>query len=102
MVTPNETSATPFARVPLGTTGILVSHVWWGAAALGGMPQDFGYEVPKDRALATLRRVLAGPGNVIDTAPAYHDSERLIGEALANVGSAARDWVIVTKADRES
>lgn len=91
----------PFARSPLGTTGLLMSHVWWGSAALGGMPEDFGYDVPVERARATLRRVLAGPGNVIDTAPAYHDSERLIGDALAEAGSTVRDLVIVTKADRD-
>lgn len=78
-----------------------MSHIWWGAAALGGMPEDFGYDVPEERAMATLRRVLAGPGNVIDTAPAYHDSERRIGDALAHAGSTVRDLVVVTKADRD-
>ncbi len=46
---------------PLGSTGLHVTPICIGAAPLGNMPEDFAYEVSEERALATVRAVLAGP-----------------------------------------
>jgi D-threo-aldose 1-dehydrogenase len=67
------------------------------------MPAAFGYEVPEDRALATLRAVFDSPINFLDTAANYGDgeSERRIGLAIRERGSLPPGFVLATKADRE-
>ena len=48
------------------------------------MPETFAYEVPEERALATIRAFFAGSVNFLDTAASYGDgeSERRMGQAL--------------------
>jgi D-threo-aldose 1-dehydrogenase len=67
------------------------------------MPAAFGYEVPEERALATLRSVFDSPINFLDTAANYGDgeSERRIGLAIRERGSLPPGFVLATKADRE-
>lgn len=81
----------------------MVTPVCMGTAPLGSMPEAFGFSVPEDRALATLRAAFASPINFIDTAANYGDgtAERRIGAALQHVGGLADDRVIATKADRD-
>ena len=69
---------------PLGSTGLSVTPICVGGSEFGNMPAAFGYDVPEDRALATLRAVFDGPLNFQDTAASYGDgeSERRIGLAL--------------------
>jgi aldo/keto reductase family protein len=52
------------------------------------MPEAFAYEVPEERALATVRAIFAGPFNFLDTAASYGDgeSERRIGTVLREMG----------------
>jgi L-galactose dehydrogenase len=68
---------------PLGTTGMLLSHVAYGAAAIGSVWH------PTDRAesIAAVRAALAAGVNYIDTAPWYGQglSESVLGDALADV-----------------
>jgi aryl-alcohol dehydrogenase-like predicted oxidoreductase len=64
---------------PLGKTGLEVSEL-----ALGGLfVSDVGGA--KEQGIATIHRALELGVNYIDTAPAYHDSENVIGEALRGV-----------------
>jgi D-threo-aldose 1-dehydrogenase len=86
---------------PLGDTGLTVSAVCAGSAVLGSMPSTFGYDVPRDRAIATLRRVFAGPITFLDTSNNYGDgeSERRIGAALAEAGGVPDGLVLATKVD---
>jgi D-threo-aldose 1-dehydrogenase len=74
-----------------------------GGSEFGNMPAAFGYDVPEERALATLRAVFDGPLNFLDTAANYGDgeSERRIGLALGERGGLPQGFVLATKADRE-
>jgi len=66
------------------------------------MPEDFAYEVPEDRALATVRAFFESPFNFLDTAASYGDgeSERRIGIVLRELGGLPPGFVLATKADR--
>jgi D-threo-aldose 1-dehydrogenase len=81
-----------------------VTPVCVGGGPLGSMPENFGYEVPADRAIRTVRRALAGPFNFLDTAAGYSDgeSERRIGAALAEAGGLPAGFVLATKVDPDS
>jgi D-threo-aldose 1-dehydrogenase len=93
----------PFSRRPLGSTGLQVTPICIGTAPLGNMPETFAYEVPEERALATVRAFFAGPSNFLDTAASYGDgeSERRIGIVLGELGGLPPDFVLATKADRD-
>lgn len=93
----------PLAPRPLGSTGLHVTPICIGAAPLGNMPETFAYEVPEERALATVRAFFAGPFNFLDTAASYGDgeSERRIGIVLREMGGLPPDFVLATKADRD-
>lgn len=87
----------------LGRTGLRVTPLCYGCAPLGSMPETFGYGVPEEQALATLREIFRGPVNFIDTAASYGDgeSERRIGLALKELGGLPEGFVLSTKADRD-
>jgi D-threo-aldose 1-dehydrogenase len=88
---------------PLGATGLQVTPICIGTAPLGNMPETFSYEVPEERALATIRAFFAGPLNFLDTAASYGDgeSERRIGLVLRELGGLPPGFVLATKADRD-
>ncbi len=88
---------------PLGATGLRVTPLCIGCAPLGSMVETFGYDVPEERALATLRAAFASPINFFDTAAIYGDgeSERRIGLALRELGGLPSGVVLATKADRD-
>ena len=92
-----------FTPRPLGRTGFQVSPVCVGGGPLGSMPENFGYEVPAEQAIRTVRQVLTGPINFLDTAAGYSDgeSERRIGAALAEAGGLPDGFVLATKVDRD-
>ena len=86
----------------LGRTGLSVTSLCVGTSALGSFPSQYGYEVSEEQAIATIRRVLEGPINFIDTSNEYGnggDSERRIGRALAEAGGLPQDFVVATKVD---
>lgn len=95
--------ADPLALRPLGRTGLEVTGVCVGGAPLGSMPENFGYDVPADRAVRTVRRVLAGPLNFLDTSNNYSggESERRIGQAVRDAGGLPDGFVLATKVDRD-
>jgi len=90
-------------RRVLGRTGLEVSSVCAGCAPLGDMPEAFGYRVPEEQALATLRAIFSSPITFLDTAAAYGDgeSERRIGIVLRELGGLPPGYVLATKADRD-
>ncbi len=90
-------------RRVLGRTGLEVSVVCAGCAPLGDMPETFGYSVPEEQALATLRAIFRSPITFLDTAAAYGDgeSERRIGLVLRALGGLPPGYVLATKADRD-
>jgi len=78
-------------RRPLGTTGLTVSPL-----ALGGLfTSDLGGGV--DATVDTLTRAFEMGINLIDTAPAYANSEETLGKALALTPNVPDDLVISTK-----
>jgi D-threo-aldose 1-dehydrogenase len=87
----------------LGATGLSVTPLCVGCAALGDMADTFAYSVPEDRALETLRAAFASPIRFIDTAASYGDgeSERRIGLVLRESGGLPADYILSTKADRD-
>ncbi len=92
-----------FSLRVLGTTGLKVTPLSLGTAALGDMPDVFAYSVTEDDAQAMLREAFTGSINFIDTAASYGDgeSERRIGNALRDIGGLPEGWVLGTKADRD-
>lgn len=86
----------------LGKTGMKVTPLCVGTSALGNFPAQYGYEVNADQAIATLKAALDGPINFIDTSNEYGnggDSERRIGQAIAEAGGLPEGYVLATKID---
>ncbi|WP_437773598.1 aldo/keto reductase [Arthrobacter sp. KNU40] len=82
----------------LGRTGLSVSPVCVGTSLLGSHAAPHG----TDTAVATIRRVMEGPFNFVDTSNEYGNggnSERRIGRALAEVGGLPEGFVLATKVD---
>ena len=82
----------------LGRTGLSVSTICVGTSSLGSHPAPRG----TDTAIATIRRVLESPFNFIDTSNEYGDggnSEKRIGQALAEAGGLPEGFVVATKVD---
>ncbi|GAA3814792.1 oxidoreductase [Cellulomonas soli] len=98
---PTMTAPTDSWMRPLGATKLQVSAVCAGGSPLGGMPLLYGYDVPRERGVATVRAVLDSPIRFIDTSNGYSDgeSERRIGEALRRAGGLPEDVVVATKVD---
>jgi aryl-alcohol dehydrogenase-like predicted oxidoreductase len=81
---------------PLGTTGMRISRIGFGAWAVGGEDWKFGWG-PQDDAdsVATVLRAVERGVNWIDTAPAYGigHSHEIVRRALASLGEADRPYV---------
>ncbi len=101
MTQSQTTSALP--KRPLGPTGLMVTPLCVGCAPLGDMEDTFGYGVPEEQAVATLRTVFDSPINFIDTAASYGDgeAERRLGAVLEEIGRLPEGYVLMTKADRD-
>jgi aryl-alcohol dehydrogenase-like predicted oxidoreductase len=87
----------------LGRTGLFVSEICLGAMTFGG-GVDGGFwkaigALDQPEVDAIVGRALAAGVNFIDTADVYHfgQSERLVGQALKNLGVARKDIVVATK-----
>ena len=52
----------------LGRTGLWVTPLGVGCAALGDMPETFTYSVALEQALDTVRAIFQSPINFLDTA----------------------------------
>lgn len=93
----------PSSRRNLGNTGLSVSPLCVGCALLGDMSETFGYSVDEERARETLLVAFDSPINFFDTAASYGDgeSEKRVGEVLAELGGLPEGYVLATKADRD-
>ena len=79
-------------KVRLGRTGLEVTRLCFGTSGLGDMPSTYGYSVDEDRARATVRAILAGPVNFLDTSRNYAlgRSEQRIGAVIREEGAGCR------------
>ena len=89
-------------RRALGKAGIEASLLGLGTVKLGrnrGLKYAKPFKLPTPQEARLLLDVAIGEGiNLLDTAPAYGDSEARLGELLAG---RRKDWVLVTKAGEE-
>jgi len=87
---------------PLGSTGLSVSPLGLGTVKLGrdqGVKYPAGFTIPDDRSARMLLEQARQLGiNLIDTAPAYGNSEERLGPLLKGQ---RQDWVIVSKVGEE-
>jgi len=87
---------------PLGMTGLHVSPLGLGTVKFGrnqGVKYPRPFALPSDwEALALLELAWDLGINVLDTAPAYGESEERLGRLLRQC---RRDWLIVTKVGEE-
>jgi aryl-alcohol dehydrogenase-like predicted oxidoreductase len=87
----------------LGRTGLFVSEICLGAMTFGGNPEAGMWRVigglGQAEVDAIVGRALAAGVNFFDTADVYSfgQSERLLGQAFKNLGTARKDVVIATK-----
>lgn len=90
------------AKRQLGSTGIAISVLGLGTVKLGRntdvkYPQAFN--IPNDKEAAELLSLAQDCGiNLLDTAPAYGNSEERLGKLLRGQ---RQNWVIVSKAGEE-
>ncbi len=91
-------------RRPLGRTGLQVTELCFGTSGLGNMPETYGYEVDEERARATIRAILDGPANILDTSNNYGlgRSEARIGAVIRERGGLPEGFVLSTKLDRDA
>lgn len=94
----------PFARRPLGPTGLSVTAICMGAAPLGDMAGTFASTPGEEQAVATVEAALHSPIRFLDTAAGYGDgtSERRIGIALRALVTVPDDFLVATKADPDA
>jgi D-threo-aldose 1-dehydrogenase len=88
-------------RRTLGRTGLRVTPLCIGTSPLGNTPLPYEHDVALDDAVATVRRVLDGPINLLDTGNNYGDAERRIGIVLQELGGIPDGFVLQTKVDRD-
>ncbi len=81
----------------LGQTGIPVSPLGLGTVKFGRDQQvkyPWGFKIPDDKSVVELLALARDLGiNLLDTAPAYGNSEERLGQLLTR----RQDWVIVSK-----
>jgi D-threo-aldose 1-dehydrogenase len=87
---------------PLGRTGLAVTPICIGTSPLASMARLYGYEVPEERAVATVEAVFASAVNFLDTSNGYGSdgaAERRIGAAIREHGGLPSGLVLATKVD---
>ncbi|XP_075494030.1 L-galactose dehydrogenase [Primulina tabacum] len=91
-------AATPLELRPLGSTGLKLSSVGFGASPLGNV---FG-PVSESDAIAIVRRAFNLGINFFDTSPYYGGtlSEKMLGKALKALGVARNEYIVSTKCGR--
>jgi aryl-alcohol dehydrogenase-like predicted oxidoreductase len=92
--------STQMKTVELGSTGLQITRVGFGAWAIGGGDWEFGWgPQDDDESAAAIRRALDRGVNWIDTAAGYGfgHSERVVGRVLAEIPERDRPYVF-TKA----
>jgi len=89
--------------IKLGRTDLRVTPICFGTSGLGDMPGTYGYGVDEERARATVRAILEGPVNFLDTSRNYGmgRSEARVGAVIKELGGLPPGFVISTKLDRD-
>jgi len=93
-------TVTQLDTTQLGSTGLEITRVGFGAWAIGGVGWEFGWGAQDDeQSIAAIHRALGHGINWIDTAAAYGfgRSERIVGLALEAMPAGERPYVF-TKA----
>lgn len=89
-------------KIPLGNTGIKVSQLGLGTVKIGrnqGVKYPASFSIPNDAEVLNLLSTARDLDiNLIDTAPAYGNSEERLGKLL---GSTRKEWVILSKIGEE-
>lgn len=85
----------------LGNTGLQISPIGLGTVKFGrnqGVKYPNPFEIPDDKHIRMLLKCARDLGvNLLDTAPAYGNSEERLGQLLDN----RQDWIINTKVGEE-
>ena len=93
---------TPLPLLPMGNTGLLVSKLSLGTVKFGrdqGVRYPTPVKIPTDTEIISLLEQAAEMGiNLIDTAPAYGNSEERLGNLLKHT---SQRWLICTKVGEE-
>ena len=87
----------------IAKTGVRVPAIAFGTSGLGHMPDTYGYDVSEERAIATVKAVLAQPHGFIDSSRLYGmgRSEERVGMAVRELGGWPKGRVLSTKLDRD-
>jgi D-threo-aldose 1-dehydrogenase len=87
----------------VGRSSVRVPAIGFGTSGLGGMPDTYGYDVGEERALATVRAVLARADGFLDSSRNYGlgRSEERIGRVVSKLGGWPEGRVLSTKLDRD-
>lgn len=92
-----NTEINPLPQKALGQTGLNVSPFGLGTVKFGRDQQvkyPWDFKIPDDKAVESLLSLSQEMGiNLIDTAPAYGNSEQRLGQLMQS----RHDWVIVSK-----
>ena len=92
----------PLPLLALGNTGLLVSKLSLGTVKFGrdqGVRYPTPVKIPTDKEIISLLEQAAEMGiNLIDTAPAYGNSEERLGNLLKHT---SQHWLICTKVGEE-
>lgn len=90
-------------RRAIGKTGLSVTPIGFGTAALGGMPDTYGHDVDEATARATVRAIFDSPVNLLDTSRNYGlgRAEARIGAVIRERGGQPDGFVLSTKLDRD-
>jgi len=85
----------------LGDTGVTVSAVCVGGTPLGGVPENFGYDVAEEDAVSLVEAILDSPIRFLDTANGYSNgrSEERIGKGIRAHGRLPDDFIVANKVD---
>lgn len=88
---------------PISNTGLEVTSICFGAAALGNMPDTYGFPVDEELALKTIRSIFDSEVNFLDTSRNYGfgQSETRIGKVIKERGGLPAGFVLSTKLDRD-
>lgn len=91
-------------RREIGRTGLKVPAIAFGTSGIGNMPDTYGYEVGEERALATVRAILAHEDGFLDTSRNYGlgRSEARVGVVVREMGGWPEGRVLSTKLDRDA
>lgn len=87
----------------IGDSGISVTEIGFGTAALSGMPDTYGHDVTEENARDTIHAIFDSPVNLIDTSRNYGQgrSEQRIGAVIRERGGLPEGFVLSTKLDRD-